>query len=96
MGWGKFYCAPLPLTHPYPHLIAVHSYCAVRVLNEYVAVDMGVRELMYLRSMLHDDLHIDMPTIPILEDNKPCIYLAEGPTAETGDQELGESPKRSC
>ena len=56
--------------------IVVHSSTGA----EYVSVDLGIRELMYLRNMLHDDWHIDMPTIPILEDNKSCIYLAEGPT----------------
>ena len=48
--------------------------------TEYFSVDLGVRELVYLRHVLEDDFGIKLGTIPILEDNRSCIYLANGPT----------------
>jgi hypothetical protein len=56
--------------------LVVHSSTA----SEYYSIDLGIRELVYLRDLLSDDFGITtMPVIPILEDNQSCIHMANGP-----------------
>ena len=55
--------------------LVMHSSTA----SEYYSIDLGIRELVYLRNLLSDDFGIEMPVIPILEDNQSCIHMANGP-----------------
>ena len=55
--------------------LVMHSSTA----SEYYSVDLGVRELVYLRNLLLDDFGIELPVIPVLEDNQSCICMANGP-----------------
>ena len=56
--------------------LVMHSSTA----SEYFAIDLGAREMTYLRNMLMDDFGIKLPVTPVLEDNQSAIAIANGPT----------------